>query len=835
MTNFYKGGRELSKGKDSSGSPEIKSKKIRVQLPELLASFQLFFTHIFQVCVKHYLSTDIALFTQSLRRKIDNGKMYYKGTCPVLQKRLQSSDQKITKQEISSGVLRALFGWPSDLLRTCVGPSSGVLRLLFGCSSGRSRSAVEADSKPSRSVAEHVSNKPRRGPEALPKSTRRRVGASPSSDLCLTNFAPTSAFHAVGHQSSSNFPLIFPVGDPKPTRRNSEQRWEKGRSWSGVGRYLNGLFLGTKGTVSSPLSYRECTERVPKRYWECTKELPEIYQRGIKQVRAVSSSLVDLGYKSDTAVAQSAKGEDTELDNGREGSCFKFNGFKTFYERVVSVIDSFIVDVVSKAQRALKCFAYLFDNKNTFRMSLTCLALVFRSSNFSFKALKSIRALMVLALMVSMFSLSAQTPRKDSGADGLSDLTALKPGDKIPDAVWNQSLELNYFNGKKKTIRFSDLKGKLILLDFWSTGCPSCIEGIPDMELIQQRFKDKVKVVMVNSKRNKDTPERINKRFKKYKEDFNYTPVLPTLLDDTLFTSLLPHNTLPTIGIISAEGQFVLNSFASSVTEDIIQDFLKTGVSNRFIEKSEIKNTARINTQPLVDTTGLVFCSVMSGYRENYLGVYPAVSYSKGSSLFQVGNYFLNTCYQLAFPDVFQGAKSSLFVFDDRINKEFIDLIYDFKTTKGQFWYQLYLRDSITQELAFDYFRKALIERFHVTVERKKGVVEAYALSLDESRPLWKTKGGMYINSVDKGNESLILQNVPINGVISFIRSILDKPVIFEHKSAERIDLRLPGNFLDLTIEEKVAVLEQHGIKLKPAEYNGEYPYFYSVSTLHTK
>lgn len=445
------------------------------------------------------------------------------------------------------------------------------------------------------------------------------------------------------------------------------------------------------------------------------------------------------------------------------------------------------------------------------------------------------RVMLSCIAVVSMFSLSAQTPRKDSGVDGLSRLVALKPGDKIPDAVWNQSFELNYFSGKKKMIKFSDLKGKLILLDFWSTGCPSCIEGIPDMELIQQRFQDKVQVVMVNSKRNKDTPERIHKRFKKYKEDFNYTPVLPTILNDTLFTSLFPHNTLPTIGIINPEGEFVLNSFASSITEDIIGDFLKTGVSNRFIEKSEIKNTARINTPPLVDTTGLLFCSVMSGYRENYLGVYPAVSYSKGNSLFQVGNYFLNTCYQLAFPDVFKGAQSSLFVFDDRITKEFVDLIYDFKTTKGQFWYQLYLRDSITQELAFDYFRNALIQRFNVSVERKKGAVPAYAFSLDLSHPLWKTNGGMYINSVDRGNESLILQNVPLNGVVSFIRSVLDRPVIFESKSAEGIDLRLPGTFLDLSIEKKIAVLEQHGIKLRPTQYHGEYPYFYAVSTQHTK
>ena len=259
---------------------------------KLLMLFRLYFTSIFPVLVKHYLSTDIALFTQLLRKKIRQGKTYFTGTSILLKKRCKISVQNLIKKADSSRGLRFFFGQPSDLLRTCVAPSSGALRLLFGCSSGRSRSAVEDLPKPSRSVAEHVSNMSRRSPEAEPKATRRGVGASPSSDFCLTNFAPTSAFHAVGYQSSLNFPLIFPEGDPKPARRNSEQRWEKGGRWSGVGRYLNSLFLGTKGTVNSPLSYRECTERVPKRYWECTKELPEIYQRGTKQVRAVGGSWV---------------------------------------------------------------------------------------------------------------------------------------------------------------------------------------------------------------------------------------------------------------------------------------------------------------------------------------------------------------------------------------------------------------------------------------------------------------------------------------------------------------------------------------------------------------
>ncbi|WP_312747934.1 TlpA family protein disulfide reductase [Sphingobacterium multivorum] len=722
-----------------------------------------------------------------MRKKIRQGKTYFKGTSILLKKRWTIGAQNLLKKADSSGSLRLLFEDRSILRRTSVASSSGTLRLLFDCASGTSRSVLEALPKPSRRSAEPISTMSRRSLEAEPKVSRREGNASLRSGFFLNNFAPTSAFHAIGIEFSSGSHRTTPI----KTRCGLDENPMKCKNSAGINLVMVDYSLAQEthkldysATLVSPLLSPCYTQGQLN---DCTR--PKQQKRAFQKV-----------------------GE-SELFDGTESKQSVLRFFKSICKALVFRANTLLGLIGPVVQRALKCLLFVADYKHACRIVLTCLFLC----------------------LVSMFSLSAQTPRKDSGVDGLSSLVALKPGDKIPDAVWNQSLELNYFNGKKKTIKFADLKGKLILLDFWSTGCPSCIEGIPDMELIQQRFQDKVQVVMVNSKRNKDTPERIKKRFKKYKEDFNYTPVLPTILNDTLFTSLFPHNTLPTIGIINPEGEFVLNSYASSITEDIIKDFLKTGVSSRFIEKSEIKNTARINTRPLVDTTGLLFCSVMSGYRENYLGVYPAVSYSKGNSLFQVGNYFLNTCYQLAFPDAFKEIQSSLFVFDDRITKEFIDLMYDFKTTKGQFWYQLYLRDSITQELAFGYFRNALIERFHVAVERKKGIVAAYALSLDVLRPLWKTKGGMYMNSVDKGNESLIMQNMPLNGVIGFIRSVLDKPVIFEGKSAERIDLRLPGNFLDLSIKEKIAALEQHGITLTPTQYNGEYPYFYTVSTKHTK
>jgi len=168
MTNFYKGGSELSNEKDHSCSQKIKSKKIRAQLTELTTSFQLYFAYIFQALVKYYLSTDIVLFRQSLRKEINKGKKYYKSTWLVL----------------------------------------GNCRLKSG---------------------------------NLPTSKWRGSGVKKRYylDFLLTNFALTSAIPAAGLWSCTDRALDFPEASASPTRSRLDENSVNGRSWSGVGRYLN--------------------------------------------------------------------------------------------------------------------------------------------------------------------------------------------------------------------------------------------------------------------------------------------------------------------------------------------------------------------------------------------------------------------------------------------------------------------------------------------------------------------------------------------------------------------------------------------------------------------
>jgi thiol-disulfide isomerase/thioredoxin len=108
-----------------------------------------------------------------------------------------------------------------------------------------------------------------------------------------------------------------------------------------------------------------------------------------------------------------------------------------------------------------------------------------------------IALLVILFVLVSMFSLSAQTPRKESGADGLL-IKYLKIGDTIPQALWDLKLDVVGHPTGVQTISLRDYNTKkLIILDFWATWCSSCIAAFPGLYKLQDDMDGQVKVLSV--------------------------------------------------------------------------------------------------------------------------------------------------------------------------------------------------------------------------------------------------------------------------------------------------------------------------------------------------
>lgn len=147
----------------------------------------------------------------------------------------------------------------------------------------------------------------------------------------------------------------------------------------------------------------------------------------------------------------------------------------------------------------------------------------------------------------------------------------------IGDTLPGDLVLTNVFNYPAKTIRVADLKGKMILLDFWATWCASCVEGFPKMDALQKEFNNELQVILVNAAQTEDDEQKASKLFAKRKEKAGYDVTLPYLIGDTVLQALFPYKYVPNYVWINKEGVVAAITFSEEVKNKNIQTVLKTG------------------------------------------------------------------------------------------------------------------------------------------------------------------------------------------------------------------------------------------------------------------
>ena len=121
--------------------------------------------------------------------------------------------------------------------------------------------------------------------------------------------------------------------------------------------------------------------------------------------------------------------------------------------------------------------------------------------------------------------------------------TLVKVGDNVPEFV------VEMFDGQKIDIK--DLKGKIVLINFWATWCPPCQEELKRVQKeIVDRFKGKDFVFLAISR--EETKEQV----KKFRERNGYT--FPMGLDpERRIYSKFATATIPRNFIIDKKGKIV--------------------------------------------------------------------------------------------------------------------------------------------------------------------------------------------------------------------------------------------------------------------------------------
>ena len=146
----------------------------------------------------------------------------------------------------------------------------------------------------------------------------------------------------------------------------------------------------------------------------------------------------------------------------------------------------------------------------------------------------------------------------------------IKIGEQVPD------FSGKYFNiqecKKEEEVTYSkDLKGKIVVLDFWSIYCVSCLQEIPKLDDIYKRYKDKdVVFIGVDLDTNKrrlclfgDNPQNA---ISSYRIIMDKTKAIANLFNVSI---------LPTTLIIDKEGKLVfLHEGYKAGDEDEIEEVI---------------------------------------------------------------------------------------------------------------------------------------------------------------------------------------------------------------------------------------------------------------------
>jgi thiol-disulfide isomerase/thioredoxin len=120
----------------------------------------------------------------------------------------------------------------------------------------------------------------------------------------------------------------------------------------------------------------------------------------------------------------------------------------------------------------------------------------------------------------------------------------------LPDELLNAALTT--LDGK--SLRLSDLKGKVVILNMWATWCGPCRREIPDFIKIQEDYKGRgVEVLGITSEDERNTAEQVKEFVKEFK--INYKVVL---IDEAGWASFLaPRYSIPQTYVLGQDGRLL--------------------------------------------------------------------------------------------------------------------------------------------------------------------------------------------------------------------------------------------------------------------------------------
>lgn len=193
--------------------------------------------------------------------------------------------------------------------------------------------------------------------------------------------------------------------------------------------------------------------------------------------------------------------------------------------------------------------------------------------------------LLALAFLVRYFYLPgsstvlAQPPAEKAGAQEKARPEKVAAPDFDGGVAWLNTA---------KPISIKDLKGKIVLLDFWTLCCINCIHTLPDLAKLEKKYANELVVIGVHSAKfeNEKETESIRKAISRYE-------IKHPVVNDANMKIWRTYgvNSWPTLVLLDSEGNFVAKGSGEGLHDAVdlaIAKLVKSGRENKTLNEKPI-------------------------------------------------------------------------------------------------------------------------------------------------------------------------------------------------------------------------------------------------------
>lgn len=140
----------------------------------------------------------------------------------------------------------------------------------------------------------------------------------------------------------------------------------------------------------------------------------------------------------------------------------------------------------------------------------------------------------------------------------------------VGDILPNISLG-EFINFKDSSAQLNTFKGRLVILDFWNTRCGSCIEKMPKMAALQNRYRRDIQIIMVTY----EPKSKIVNFIRKWESKHATTWKIPIVINDSVLKKYFPHKYASSYLWIGPERKVVAKTTTFLINKKILKEYIK--------------------------------------------------------------------------------------------------------------------------------------------------------------------------------------------------------------------------------------------------------------------